>query len=90
LILDLSELDLNDERRVRVSLGAGNLNVIVPRNLAVTIDAEGGAGEIVLFGEKTDGVALDRSFTSPDYADADARLELELEVGAGAIEVSDE
>lgn len=85
--LDLSELQLSESRTVLVTLGAGNLDLTVPEDVPVLVTAESGAGEIVIFGDKTDGVALEKTYRSPDYDNADTRLHIEIEVGAGSIEV---
>lgn len=87
LEIDLSSLELDDQRHVTVALGAGNLNVTLPRDLPVLVSAETGAGEIVMLGEKVDGVAVEQTYRSPGYNGADARLHIEIEVGAGSIEV---
>ncbi len=85
--LDLSDLELRESRRVRVSVGLGSMVVDIPADIPVQIEAKVGAGDIDLLGERVDGVALDRTYTSSTYDQADRRLELELEVGAGQIEV---
>ncbi len=87
LTVDLSDLELDEHRRVKVAIGAGNLNITVPEDLPLLITAETGAGEIVLFGEQDDGVGVERTYRSPDYNGAEARLHIEVDVGAGAIEV---
>ena len=86
--LDLSELQLSDSRTVKVMLGAGNLDLTIPDDVPVLITAESGAGEIILFGDKTDGVALEKTYRSPDYDNADTRMHIEIQVGAGSIEVN--
>ena len=89
LRLDFSELELTDHRTVTVSLGAGNLDLVPPEGVPILVTAETGAGEIVLFGETTNGVALEQTYRSTDYNNADARLHIKVEVGAGSIEVNE-
>ena len=86
--LDLSQLELAEAREVRVSVGAGNLDVILPRDLPVRVDATSGAGEIVLFGDKIEGVGLQRDHLDDTYDDNQPGLALTLEIGAGSIEVT--
>ncbi|MDH4279570.1 MAG: cell wall-active antibiotics response protein [Acidimicrobiia bacterium] len=88
LVLDLSELDLAEARDVRVSVGAGNLNVVLPADLPVDIEAKSGAGEIILFDDKVEGVGLDQEHRDDDYTGDGPGLALTLEIGAGSIEVN--
>jgi predicted membrane protein len=87
LVLDLSELDLSQLRSVAVSVGAGELSVVLPDAIPVRITATSGAGEINLLGQRTDGVAVSREYQSESYTDSAVRLNLDLTVGAGSIEV---
>lgn len=88
LVLDLSQLDLAEARDVRVTVGAGNLTVILPAGLPVDIEAKSGAGEIILFDDKVEGVGLDKEHRDGDYTADGPGLALTLEIGAGSIEVS--
>lgn len=88
LVLDLSQLDLDESRDIRVTVGAGNLNVIAPDGLPVDIEATSGAGEIVLFGDKVEGVALKETHRDTAYDEENPGLALTLEIGAGSIEVT--
>ncbi|MGF1597113.1 MAG: hypothetical protein ACFCVK_09290 [Acidimicrobiales bacterium] len=103
LTLDLSRLRLEDHRRVELSVGAGDLLVVVPPETVVTVDASLGAGEIVLFDETANGISVHRTFgpddpgpagAGPDGAgpagagpDGAGSLELHVDGGAGRIEV---
>jgi predicted membrane protein len=87
LTLDLSSLDLTSSRSVTVTVGAGDLKVIVPDGIALAVEASSGAGEIVVLDERSDGLSPDVSYRSPGYAEAVVQLELDLELGAGRIEV---
>lgn len=88
LVLDLSELDLDRARDVRVTVGAGNLDVALPADLPVTIEAKSGAGEIILFDDKVEGVGLDKVHRDDNYTEDAPGLTLTLEIGAGTIEVT--
>ena len=88
LVVDLSELELDEARDVRLTVGAGNLDVMLPAGLPVTIEATSGAGEILLFDDKVEGVGLERDHQDDSYDDATTRLALTLEMGAGSIEVT--
>lgn len=88
LVLDLSDLELTDARDVRVTVGAGNLDVELPADLAVDIKAKSGAGEIILFDDKAEGVGLDKEHRDDGYTADGPGLALTLEIGAGSIEVT--
>jgi lia operon protein LiaF len=74
-------------RSVTISVGAGELSVVLPDEIPVRISATSGAGEINLLGQRTDGVAVSREYQSESYTTSDVRLTLDLTVGAGSIEV---
>jgi predicted membrane protein len=87
LVLDLNELDLSQAETVSVSVGAGELSIMLPDEIPVHINATSGAGEINLLGQRTDGVAVSREYQSDGYSASEIRLNLDLNVGAGSIEV---
>lgn len=87
LTLDFTDLELTESATVRASVGAGTLRVDLPEGLAVRIEARTGAGEVELFGEKTEGLSASRSYESPGFDPAQPGLTLDLDVGAGEIEV---
>ncbi|MGH8928354.1 MAG: LiaF domain-containing protein, partial [Acidimicrobiia bacterium] len=86
--LDLEDLTMTESSVVTVSIGAGEMWVVLPRNVPVDIEATSGAGEIILLGERDDGVSVSRSYRSEGFANAPVTLTLKLEVGAGKIEVT--
>ena len=75
------------ETKVTVELGAGNLTVRVPSNVAVQVKYHVGVGNTSVLGTEKDGLSIDSTYTSPGYAAADRRLYLDLSVGAGNLEV---
>lgn len=81
---DLADLD---GRRLRLELGAGQIVLVVPDDLAVDLDAEvGGPGSIRLpDGEGRGGIAVS-STTSFGPSDA-PRVEVVAELGVGDIQV---
>jgi lia operon protein LiaF len=87
LVLDLDALDLSQADSVSISVGAGELSVVLPDEVPVRISATSGAGEINLLGQRTDGVAVSREYQSNGYTTSEIRLNLDLNVGAGSIEV---
>lgn len=87
LTLDFSGLELTESATIRASLGAGTLQVDLPDDLPVRIEARSGAGEVTLFGEKSEGLSVSRTFESPGFDPAAPGLVLELDVATGEIEV---
>ena len=88
LVLDLSGLSLDRVAEVDATVGAGELRVILPEDLAVDIDASAGAGEVRLLGEQQDGLSVADTYTSDGFDGASVRLTLDLDVAAGNIEVT--
>jgi len=88
LTLDLSDLVLTDSKVVDVNVGAGDLTITLPPDLAVDITALASAGRVDLLGDEGNGVSVTRSFVSEGFESADVTLTLDLEVAAGNIEVN--
>ena len=101
--LDLHRLALAPGRReVRISLGAGDVRVRVPREYPVEVQARVGTGSLEYFGTRIEGVGLTRRFTNrvpvsrpPTTGFSDlagqpdqAVLVLEIEVGAGEVQIT--
>jgi len=86
LTVDLTapRLDLDGER-VEASLGIGDLEVIVPDDADVDLDAHVGAGNIDAFGDEENGFDVDVSGITGTSGTQE--LGLELEVGIGSLRV---
>jgi predicted membrane protein len=83
--LDLSELPLlRRDTNVRATVGMGHLVVLVPDDQDLTVNTEVGAGEVMVFGERQNGVGFE---THDGFPGDGATLALDLEVGLGQIEV---
>jgi len=82
-------LDLRDAEpplegsSIEASVGIGELIVVIPRGVAVRIEARSGIGEVVVFGEQRGG--LDARIEWSD--DASPWLDLRLDVAIGKVEV---
>ena len=88
LTLDLRQFDIPaGETFVAARVGAGELIVIVPQDLAVYVDWRVAAGDVKVFNHERSGVLLEDSTTTPDYQNAEQRLHLDLIVTTGTIEV---
>ncbi len=88
LTLDLRDLELDEGRGAftQVRLGAGEMIVIVPRDLTVAVEAEAQVGQLRLPGIDDEGTGLRRETVVGD-ANRPVDLRLDLRVGAGQIEV---
>ena len=87
LTLDLSLLDLaGQQRQVRASIGVGELLVVVPEGVTVTVSAEAGVGEIDVFGVHRSGLRP-RVQTREVGAGLTGELELDLRAGLGQVRV---
>ena len=84
LVVDLTELD--PPARVEARIGIGQLTVIVPASASVSVEADLGAGEIDVRGDRRSGAGVDGTFDS----DMGADFELELDGGLGQIRVGGE
>lgn len=76
------------ETRIKVNGGMGKIAILIPSYLALSVQAEVGAGSITLPGKKDDGVGRQASFTSPGYDTAEKRVRLELSLMVGETTVS--
>ncbi len=83
--LDLTDLRIEGTVEVEADVGLGELLIIVPDDVAVDVQARSGAGEVRLFGEQTDGIDVEDSFTS----NGSARDVLVIDAGVfmGQVEV---
>jgi hypothetical protein len=87
LRLDLSDMVMTESAEVAATVGAGDINVLLPPDVPVTIEASAGAGKIDLLGQTSDGISVSRTYTSDDFDTAAVTLTLDLDVAAGNIEV---
>lgn len=87
ITIDLTNLDPDDfvsgaPGVIDARLDFGEIKVIVPEDLAVTVDSEVGLGDADVFDQNSDGFRLD-----VDERAADPDVELELDVGVGKVTV---
>ena len=87
LVVDLSDMDLGGETvTIVASVAAGHLDVIVPADVALDVDAHIGAGNLMLLGRESDGLDIGRELTDGGREGA-GRLILRVEAGVGLVEV---
>ncbi len=89
MTLDLRDLDPAEAaRRLEASVAIGELVVYLPDDLAVTVDARAGIGEVVVLGERSSGFDATMSATTQATDATGGQLTLDLEVAIGKVEVS--
>ncbi|GAA6526306.1 PspC domain-containing protein [Intrasporangium sp. DVR] len=95
LDLDLTRADLSGPgvEQVRATVGLGELNLVVPEDVRVTVNASGRAGEILAEGSNEGGArtsrggtALEETFTFGPVGAEDA-IVIDAEVGLGEITI---
>jgi phage shock protein PspC (stress-responsive transcriptional regulator) len=86
--VDLSDVPLPlGETHVKATLGIGDLQVQVPYGVNVEIDAQASAGQVVVFGDESDGTTVHKTFTWAG-ANPSRVLVLDARVGFGRVEVT--
>ncbi|MGV8145469.1 MAG: cell wall-active antibiotics response protein LiaF [Alkaliphilus sp.] len=66
---------------------AGEIEILVPKNLAVKVRARVFAGEVNLFAETTGGITSHETYVSDNYEDAIKKIRMDLVLKAGEITV---
>jgi hypothetical protein len=87
LNLDLSDLELTEPAEVDITVGAGDVTLTLPPDVAVDVSASAGAGRVDLLGQTSDGLSVHRTYTSEDFETAIVTLTVDIDVAAGNIEV---
>ena len=87
LVVDLSDIDFGGETvTIVASVAAGHLDIIVPADVALDVDAHIGAGNLILLGRESDGLDIGREVTDGGREGA-GRLILRVDAGVGLVEV---
>ena len=86
---DLTGVDFsNADASMAVSIGAGEIIVIVPPDVDVTVNASMGVGEVLLFSDSSGGPGVDRTVTDlGGDGTGGGSLDLTLDAGVGNLEV---
>ncbi len=88
MVLDLGALTF-DERAVEVRVGVafGQLTVLVPEGVEVSVEARTGLGRIDVFGDSGSGLAVARETTSAGFGVGVPRFVIVADVGVGTLTV---
>jgi len=89
LRLDLTDVDFTEQLvRTKLSAGVGNVEVLLPPDVDVSIDARAGLGEVNVLGRTENGTAATRSVVDHGSSgDGSIDLVLDLDVNIGQVEV---
>lgn len=82
--LDLSDIAFDGADSVEIDMGAGELTVILPQELAADVDVRLGVGDIGGVIGNSDGINLRRTV---ELDGTTGPLELDIELGAGEVDV---
>ncbi|NLJ69790.1 MAG: cell wall-active antibiotics response protein [Firmicutes bacterium] len=86
LRLDLTQAVVpNREVLLDFTLGTGEIEVLVPTDLPVSVQAHTGVGDLTIFDVQASGISRDIAWTSPDYAQATRRVKMFLEIKVGDV-----
>jgi len=84
-VLDLTDIDdLTEATAVSVDQGIGELRVLVPADLSVSVDASVDAGRVEVFGREDGGFNVSESYPGTG---GEPTIDLELDLGVGRIAV---
>jgi predicted membrane protein len=82
MTIDLTEV-VNPSGTVEMSVGMGELVIVVPVDATVAVEADAGLGEVVVFGDTDSGVSPEVTLGVPGTAD----YRIIAKVGLGSVEV---
>jgi len=89
MTINLTQLDLSSHPTVHASVGAGNLDVVIPRGAKVEVNYTDRFGDVTILGnDVAGGINSDASWFSRGYRSGARDLALDLTVTAGNIDVT--
>jgi len=89
MTINLTQLDLSSHPTVRATVGAGNLDVVVPHGAKMKVNYTDRFGDVSVLGQNVaGGINSDARWISPGYGSGTRALVLDLTVTAGNIDVS--
>ncbi|MDA8345569.1 MAG: cell wall-active antibiotics response protein LiaF [Thermaerobacter sp.] len=86
--LDLSQEQLPEgETPYDVSALIGDITILVPQDIAITVDADVSVGDLNIFGRREDGIGRHIHYESPNYAEAARKVKVHAHLMVGDITV---
>lgn len=87
LVVDLGDIDFGGRTvTVVASVAAGHVDIVVPRDVALEVDAHVGGGKLMLLGQEHEGLDIGRELTDAGREGA-GTLILRAKAGVGLVEV---
>ncbi|MHB1445910.1 MAG: LiaF domain-containing protein [Acidimicrobiales bacterium] len=89
MTINLTKLDLSGRPTVHATVGAGNLDVIVPRGSKVEVNYTDQVGDVTVLGQNVAaGISSQSTWMSQGYSSAGQAVMLDLTVDVGDINVT--
>ncbi|WP_245799364.1 cell wall-active antibiotics response protein LiaF [Virgibacillus siamensis] len=86
--MDFSKAFIPDkETPITIKSLAGDVNILIPENIAFRVDASAKAGDIDVAGQKAEGINRRVRYETDDYATAVKKLDLMINMKAGSIRI---
>lgn len=82
LTVDLTAIEGTVVPDVEVSVGMGQVVVVLPDEVPVSVEGNAGAGQVVILGSEQNGLGVEHAVTEND-----AVFEVQVSVGMGQVEV---
>lgn len=77
----------DEEIPITINSWAGDIRMIIPKNLEFRVEAFVKAGEINILGQSVDGINRQKFYESPNYKTATKKLDIYLDLKAGSIRI---
>lgn len=78
----------DEEIPIAIKSLAGDIQMIIPENLEIRVNATVKAGEINILDETAEGINRNIVFETPGYEEATRKIDLTLDLKAGAIRIN--
>ncbi|HEQ99693.1 MAG TPA: hypothetical protein ENO22_10170 [candidate division Zixibacteria bacterium] len=75
------------ENRIKVSVGFGEVNIILPDNIPCKIYSSCGIGDIKMFGESSSGLPAKREYVDDNYESSEKKINIRARCGLGDIRI---
>jgi hypothetical protein len=87
-VIDFRQLEFPaGETSVRIQMGMGDLELLVPDDVAREVEWSVGVGDVKVFDRSQSGVGLNGTYEDDDYNTAERQLSIDIQLGMGAVEV---
>jgi predicted membrane protein len=75
------------ENKIRVSVGFGEINIVLPDDIPCKIYSSCGIGDIRLFGESTSGLPAKREYVDDTYESSEKKINIRAKCGLGDVRI---